>query len=406
MSIHANILQRLLNDAMPLAELEAALPVSLPTLRKAVQELSEARWIRVVGQAETNGGRPAKLFGLDSDFYLMVGVQLKLPGLRLIACDLSGQVVDEQAALVGQIPQADQVIQSISSYVDTLRERFAERQLLGIGMAAPGFIDPESGDILAISRVPEWQNVPICQHLSAEIELPVQIANDVDCMAVAEIQHTGITLDQNLAYVGFAEGLKISMFLGGQLYKGSLGNTGLVATDRLNLDPRFNRDVYRQIVTLSGAGRYLSQQVAALPADEQSAYAAIVAVESPWQRFQMIMEGAVQGLPICEEISEILNIALGAAVVNLVMVIQPDTLIIGGALSTMPSPLLSKLVLSIRQSLPPLFTNRLVIRQAKLSSTNSAPIGAVIHFLQDYLSHGDIELFRQAKNIQSVSDLH
>ncbi len=65
--------------------------------------------------------------------------------------------------------------------------------------------------------------------------MPVQIANDIDCMAFAEIQHTGKSLVDNLVYVGFDEGVKASMFLNGELYKGSLGNAGLIVNRLLNV---------------------------------------------------------------------------------------------------------------------------------------------------------------------------
>ncbi|MEZ4555504.1 MAG: hypothetical protein R2854_03470 [Caldilineaceae bacterium] len=65
---------------MSLADLQQATQVSLPTLRRAVQDLTDARWIRVVGQAEANGGRPAMLFGADTTRFLLVGVHLQLPG--------------------------------------------------------------------------------------------------------------------------------------------------------------------------------------------------------------------------------------------------------------------------------------------------------------------------------------
>jgi predicted NBD/HSP70 family sugar kinase len=402
MTLYTTIVKHLRDTPMSLAELQAALPVSPPTLRKVVQDLADDRWVRVVGRANTNGGRPAMLFGIDNDYYLLLGIQLQLPGMRLIACDLSGRVIDESTAFQNETPRPDQVIQTVTDYVQAIRNRFTGRELLGIGLASPGFTDPVTGDIITINRVLGWHNVPICNHLSTLAGLPVKIANDVDCMAFAEFQHAGITLDKNLAYLGFDEGAKISMFLGGDLYKGSLGNTGLIVTDLLNLHKRFSREEYRQILTISGINRLFTQRLAAFDSAAQRPYAAIVADHSPWQHFQSILQGAVEGLPICEEIVQVFTTTLATAIANVVLVIQPDTLIIGGALSAMPPQLIADLENEIRQMLPTLFTNRLIIQQAKLSTTNSAPIGAAIHLLNEYLASSSIDLARQ----KYISDAH
>ena len=56
----------------------------------------DARWMGIVGQAEARGGRPAMLLGPDPSRFLVVGVHLQLPGMRLIISDLAGEVLHEE----------------------------------------------------------------------------------------------------------------------------------------------------------------------------------------------------------------------------------------------------------------------------------------------------------------------
>ncbi len=121
MSLHRSIIRHVLSAPMSLADLQAATQVSLPTLRRAVQELTDARWIHVVGQAEANGGRPAMLFGIDSRQFLVVGLHLQLPGMRLIATDLSGQVLDESKRFNGVVPAPSECIPSVVDYLTNLQ---------------------------------------------------------------------------------------------------------------------------------------------------------------------------------------------------------------------------------------------------------------------------------------------
>ena len=185
-SLHTSILKILWKTPQSLAELERITPVSLPTLRKAVQELTEERWIRVVGQADAKGGRPAMLFGIDNRRYVVIGVHIQLPGLRLIATHLDGQVIHQEALFEKTKPSPREVMEAIQTYIATVQVRFPNQEIVGIGIAAPGYTHPLTGDIISVGRVPSWQDFPICQRLRDTLGLPVVIANDVDCMAFAE----------------------------------------------------------------------------------------------------------------------------------------------------------------------------------------------------------------------------
>ncbi len=392
MSLHPAILKTLLSRPLSIADLHSGVQVSLPTLRKALQDLNDARWIRVVGQADTNGGRPAMLFGPDDSYYLSVGVHLQLPGLHLITADLRGQVLDEMHDFTDTIPQPDEVIQRIIAYVSTVQVRFPERRVLGIGIAAPGFIDPVSGDILSIGRVPSWYSLPICQRLHSALNLPIHIANDVDCMAFAEFQRSKLSFEQNLAYFGFDEGVKVSLFLNGQLYKGSFGNAGLIVTDLLQLGDNSEAARAHDLLTIHGVNDLVTARINALPEPEREPYRGILETRGQRERFQLMQQAAASGLPICQATAQALNTALAAAMANVIYMVQPDVMVVGGILSQMPLPLYTDLEARARAYLSPLFTNRLVIQQAALSSPNRAALGAVYHFLQTHLDQTDTDM--------------
>ncbi|MEZ4635553.1 MAG: hypothetical protein R2856_11405 [Caldilineaceae bacterium] len=96
------------------------------------------------------------------------------------------------------------------------------------------------------------------RHLSsfqAMLDLPVQIANDVDCMAFAEFQHTSEPLEKNLAYVGYDEAVKVSLFLRGELYKGSLGNAGLIGSHLINAGDQLDSANVHRSLTVVGSTR-------------------------------------------------------------------------------------------------------------------------------------------------------
>jgi len=392
MVLHRTIIRHLLKTPLSIADLQIATQVSLPTLNKAVRVLSEAQWIRVVGQAEANGGRPAMLYGVDDRTYLIVGLHLQLPGMRLLTTDLTGQVLDETELFHGVVPTTSESVGAVADYITKIRKNFPSRKILGIGIAAPGFIDLISGDIISIGRVPTWENFPICTRLQAALGVPVQIANDVDCMAFAEFQYSSEALEKNLAYIGFDEGVKASLFLKGELYKGSLGNVGLISEKLLRVDEAPDFKGSSSLLTLKGVNHVFETMVNELPAIAQRQYSHIIINENQRERFYSILENATNEMPVCNNISKNLIWVLSVAVANLIHIIQPDVIVIGGLLSAMPKPLYENLEIAIREYLPALINNKSILRQGVLASQNSAAIGAIHHFLQENLNETALDL--------------
>lgn len=395
MTLHRSILKTLTSGSLSLADLQMATAVSLPTLRKAVQELTAARWIRVVGQAEANGGRPAMLFGLDSTHYLVVAVHLQLPGVHLATCDLYGNVLDTRDLFDKVIPSPTEVVQAITGYVEWARSAFNNRAILGVGLATPGFIDATTGDILVIGRVKGWQKIPICRRLQDLLQVPVYVANDIDCMAFAEFHYTHDLDERNLAYVGFDEGVKISLFLRGQLYKSFLGNAGLISSALLRVDGVANSEDVVDLLSLVGVSHLLERRIHLLPESERAAYTDLLSL-SARRRMLSIVQGSDLG--ICRQIAHEVIQATATVVANMALLIQPDVVVMGGALSRMSNPLFEDLRRAISARLPGLVDHHVLIQQASFSSPSTAAIGAAHHLWDCYLSQADQDTLQIAYN--------
>ena len=397
MNPHNSIIKALQVESKSLAELQQITQVSLPTLRKAVQELTEGGWIRIVGQAEANGGRPPKIYGLDERHFAIIGVHLQLPGIRLITADLTGAVINEYQIDDNIIPTPNDAVQTIIDYVSRIRATLPTRMILGVSIAAPGFTDPESGDILSIGRVDGWHNYPICNHLNRLLGLPTWIANDVDCMAFAEFNHSGITFDSNLIYVGFDEGVKASMFLNGELYKGAFGNAGLIASNLINVSIPHSQDDISQILSIHGCNAVFDRHIEKLSTKDQLDYADIVRIKDARTRFEQIMESLPQGLLVTEQVVGLLIETLASVIANLTFIIQPEVLVIGGVMGSAPQFIFDKIETNVRQNLPSLISNHVVIQRGKLSSPNCSAIGGVYYFLDHYLSDHTFELVKYSR---------
>ncbi len=386
MPLQSEIIQQLLKRPMSLADLAHSTTASLPTIRRAVQALTEARWIEIIGQAEANGGRPAMLYGINEDHYMIFGLELQLPGLQLLVSTLSGSIFERIDLFQGEIPDPNLALRVVVDSIHEIANRYPHRQALGIGVAAPGFIDLNSGDIIAIGRVPSFKNFPICRHLRESTRLPVQIANDVDCMAIAEFHDNYERLKKNLVYVGFCEGVKASLFLNGELYKSSNGNAGLIDPGLLKSEGYLKPQLRNRLLTTSGFNDVFDQLVGDLAPDDKAAYQDISSLKDENERFKAIIERAATEDPICYAMSADMISLLSTAIANIVLTVQPDEVIIGGLLGALPKRLFRQFESAVRGQIPALISNNLMIKQGTMAYNNNAAIGAIYHFLESKLT--------------------
>lgn len=403
MDMQRSILTQLAGRPMSLADLAGATGTSLPTLRRAVHELTSARWTRVVGREEATGGRPANLFGLDDDVLTLVGVHLAHPGMRLVATDLTGRVLDDVVpdALVDLEPDA--VHQAVLAFLSDLRRRRPERRVVGLGIATPGFIDPATGTVVTIGRVPNWNNLPLAGRIREATGLHVTIGNDMDALATAEF---GLGEEaRTYAYVGYAEGVKFTMFLDGAPYEGPFGNAGLVGPELLagGGDARDAELLRMHGLVASYEREAEGAQGPATPrrAHPQDAtshgtpHDGTPLRRTPAEvrrRLDEILLRAARGEPAAERVISRMLGVLGDQVAAFVHLLQPELLVIGGGLAGAPTTLLDRLEANVRRRLPTLLDNALIVRRAHVVAPEATAVGATRVFLRRFLAEGTVPL--------------
>lgn len=378
MDTQRSILAQLVSRPASLADLGAATGVSLPTLRRAVQELGAGRWIRVVGREEGTGGRPANLFGLDTDVHTLIGVHLAHPGMRIVATDLTGAILDDVVPGGLFELEPDAVHAAVADFLAGFRRRRPERRPLGIGVATPGYVDPVTGTVITIGRVPTWSNLPLCDRLHEATGLRIAIGNDMDALATAEFGFGEEA--RTYAYVGYGEGAKFSMFLDGVPYTGPFGNAGLVSPTLLAQGGGPDDAALLRVRGLVDAYERAADPTAPRNASHDRAPDAVR------RRFDEILELAAGGDPVADRVVARTSEVLGAQIAAFVHLIQPGLLVIGGALAGAPAPVLDRIEAAVRSRLPTLLDNALIVRQARVAGPEGTALGATRLLLQRFLA--------------------
>ena len=372
---------------MTFAELREIVDVSEPTARRALVKLLDRGLVSIVGSRESTGGRPAKVYGFAADAGALVGVHLELPGLHMVVTNLAGKVLHQEHVSHEYDIDANEAVQETIRFIQEAMARFGREQVLGVGVAAPGYRD-SSGTILAIGRDPAWQNVPLAARLQRETKLPVLVENDVDCMALAELEcDDSPTLDDFL-YLGFTEGVKASLMLNGDVYSGPFGNAGSIGhTTVVPGGPVCscgNRGCLEAVASVRALHSAFEQRRTVETAASDRLLA-IEAIDDRMERFHAILTCAGEGEPLCQDVVHQVLSYLAIAIAKLVNIFQVKLVVVGGELSPLATDLQTYLDQSVREKLAPILSNNLTIRHAQDTRDYKAALGAAQKFLSEYL---------------------
>jgi predicted NBD/HSP70 family sugar kinase len=107
----------------------------------------------------------------------------------------------------------------------------------GIGVVAPGMVDPGSGRVLHAPTL-GWRNVELRALLAAATRLPVHVENSGRACALAQVweARTGAAPVRNLVFVSVSDGVGVGVVVNGELLRGRHNIAGEFAHMPLSID--------------------------------------------------------------------------------------------------------------------------------------------------------------------------
>ena len=248
--------------------------------------------------------------------------------------------------------------------------------LAGIGIGAPGIVYPDLGVIHRAGNFPAIQDLPLARLVGERFGLPVRLHHDVDMAVLAE-KHLGAGRGKrHIACITVGTGIGMGLILNGRLYSGSragAGNLGHLVLEA-DADP-----------AAWGARGYLEHRASG-PAVRAAAIEAVrdgspTSLRDRCGRdperldARMVFEAARQGDPLSARIVARVAHLLGVAIANLVNLLEPEVVIVGGGVAQADDALFQPLTETARAYVCPFLRDRLNIVAAQLGE-NAGLIGA------------------------------
>jgi predicted NBD/HSP70 family sugar kinase len=218
------------------ADLATAVGLTKSTVSLLVRELLEEGWLveREIVATGDLGRRPTPLF-IDPARLLLLGAEVGIESIRVVATSLTGEVLARAVASHGASRSAKACISTLANTLLKVRKQLDENrhQVIGIGVGLPGGVD-ESRGYLHFAPNLHWRDVPFGAQLAEKLtgstleRVPLYVQNEADVAAIGELEFNPTQASDPLLYVSINQGVGAGVIVGDQLLTGSRGFAGEV----------------------------------------------------------------------------------------------------------------------------------------------------------------------------------
>ena len=256
--------------------------------------------------------------------------------------------------------RAEDLLTAILGAIDNLRAMHPD--IVAVGAGLPGIVDSRRGVVYHLTNVAGWVNVPLRDLLTMHTGLPAIVENDANAMTYAEWKYGAGRDRQNVVCVTLGTGVGGGLILNGELYRGSQLGAGEIG--HMSIDYQGVAGPYG---TRGGLEEYVgNEQIAARAV---AAYAAAGQTRTPLECTPLLLaEAALQNDAVARAVWEETGLMLGAALANVVWLLNPDTIILGGGVAQAGELLLAPVRRTLRERVSAVFCERLQVLPAEMGS--------------------------------------
>lgn len=264
-------------------------------------------------------------------------------GLDIGGTKLAGGVLGPDARLLARRERPSRAEEgaevSLGQVYEILTELVAQARglgpLAGIGICAPGPLDPETGVIFNPTNMPGWINIPLADEVTRRFGLPCRVENDANGAGLGEAMFGAGRGFSRVFYVTISTGIGTGIIFDRRVYhgkNGAAGEGGHVSIDYRS-PVRCNCGSIGCIEALA-SGTAIARRAGEIFGRRMTA--------------QDVAHTAASGDPLARQLLDETAEMLGAWLGSVVSLLDPDIIVIGGGVSRIGDPLFQK----IRETMP------------------------------------------------------
>src|SRR5579859_447029 len=274
---------------------------------------------------------------------LVIGVDVGGTKVAAGVVDAHGKILAHTRAPMNCHGSAAEGLASVTSAIESLFSQHPQNRSLvrRIGICAPGPLDPRTGVVINPPNVPCWRDFPLAEEVSKHYSAVVKVDNDANAGALAEQLWGAGRGYRNVFFATLGTGVGTGIVLDGKIFHGRTGAAaegGHVSID-LNGPPCNcgKRGCIEVLASGTAIALRAKEKLAKSPKDG-SKLLALAGGKSEAVRSEMVAKAAAAGDALSKQILEDTLEYLAVWLGNVVDLLEPEVIILGGGAGEMLKP--------------------------------------------------------------------
>ncbi len=269
----------------------------------------------------------------------LLGVDVGGTKVAVGLVDRSGKILTQGRKPMVSNSTAEAALRAVTDAIDSISPA-ADGGIRSIGICAPGPLDPKSGVVLNPPNLPCWRNFPLAEKIKSIYKLPVKVDNDANAAALAEARWGAARGYRYLFYATIGTGIGTGIVFDGRIYHGNTGSAG--EGGHVSID--YNGPVCgcgkRGCIEILAAGPAIGARARAkfAASSRPSAILDLASGNVAAITSELVGKAYAAGDSLAREILQETVELLTPWIGNIIDLLDPDVLVMGGGVAAMLSP--------------------------------------------------------------------
>lgn len=317
------------------------LKISAPTGIKLVNELQLEGFLSIVGKKETMNGRKPHIYALKDVNFFALSVEILLKRITVGIIDSKLNAVYYRQKSDFELENSQACLDKIESFIMEClaNSGISQEAILGMGVGITGRVKSETGETFTFF---DFLNQPLATHFSTWLDVPVFINNDTRCFGLAEKIAGKAKEVNNAIVINLSRGLGTSLIIDNKIVDGGMGFAGELGHMQFGSKDK---------ICICGKKGCLGNDVGGFTLEENFMEhfkkGETTMVEVPegtdWVRYDKILNAALKGDDLSTKLIQDMGFKLGHALGNILNLLNPELIVIGGKFSRLKDLLLDPL---------------------------------------------------------------
>lgn len=290
--------------------------LSKAAVSERVRTLTQLGLLEEAGELSSRGGRRATNVRLRDRAGFVVGVEIAMTHVTVTATDLGGDVLENASTDISMRQGPDAVLAKVDELASSVIASAASAlgsNLIGIGVGVAGPVEFSTGRTIHPPVHPDWHDLPIRDRLSMRFGVPVWVDNEVNLMALAELERGAGQGERDLLVFKLGSWVGAGLVSNGQLHRGAKGSAGSLVT--------------------SAGGDAIAQQAELLALSGQSSALAEASHAGRPITAYLVAELAQLGDQACQDLLDAAADDIGRVIAVMTDFFNPALIIVSGGMS-------------------------------------------------------------------------